>query len=179
MKSGVFIERDTLLNLAIHGAQQKTPLTFEQLRLNEAVVPPLQRLRSGGFGIFVTANQPEVSRGNLSRRELDLMNDFLRVQLPIDDIFICPHDESDHCPCRKPKCGLLHEAAFKWHLQLGHCYVVSHRWQDAEAARVVGALSVMIQSPWLGRGHHDFVVPEFVVAVDKIFELARPHCKAA
>ena len=70
MKSGVFIERDTLLNLATQRGQQKTPLTFEQLRINDAVVTPLQRLRSGDFGIFVTSNQPEVSRGNLTRREV-------------------------------------------------------------------------------------------------------------
>ena len=173
MKSGVFIERDVMLNLATRGGQQKTPLTLEEFSVNESVLVPLQRLKSVGFLLFVTTNQPELSRGTLSRRELDLMHTMLRAQLPMDDIFVCPHDENDHCPCRKPRPGLLHEAAFKWHIELGHCYVIGHRWQDADAARVVGATSVMIQSPWLGRGHADLVTAEFAAAVDKILELVR------
>lgn len=173
MKSGVFIERDVMLNLANRGGQQKTPLSLEEFSVNEASLVPLQRLKSAGFLILVTTNQPEVSRGNLSRRELDLMHTLLRAQLPVDDILVCPHEAEDHCPCRKPSPGLMHEAAFKWHLELGHCYAIGHRWQDADAARCVGATSVMIQSPWLGRGHADLVVAHFTAAVEKILELVR------
>jgi len=168
-----------MLNLATRGGQQKTPLTFDEFRIQEGVLAHLQRLKCAGLLLIVTSNQPEVSRGNLARRELDLMHAFLRAQLPIDDILICPHDEADHCPCRKPRPGLLLEAAFKWHLDFGRSYVVSHRWQDAEAARLVGAVSTMVRSPWLGHGHYDLVVPEFGAAVDKIMELARPRCQAA
>jgi D-glycero-D-manno-heptose 1,7-bisphosphate phosphatase len=131
MKSGVFIERDVMLNLATRGGQQKTPFCLEEFCVNEAALVPLQRLKSAGFLLLATTNQPEISRGNLSRRELDLMHTMLRARLPIDEILVCPHDEADHCPCRKPRPGLLLEASFKWHLELGHCFVIGHRWQDA------------------------------------------------
>jgi D-glycero-D-manno-heptose 1,7-bisphosphate phosphatase len=85
--------------------------------------------------LIATANQPGLSRGYQSRRKLDRMNDLLRKTFPVDDILICPHDETDHCPCRKPKPGLLVESGFKWRLVLDHCFVVSDKWQDAEAAR--------------------------------------------
>jgi D-glycero-D-manno-heptose 1,7-bisphosphate phosphatase len=179
MKSGVFIERDVMLNLATRGGQQKTPFTLEEFYINESVLVPLQRLKSAGFLLLVTTNQPEISRGNLSRRELDWMHTMLRARLPIDDIYVCPHDEADHCPCRKPRPGLLLEASFKWHLELGHCFVIGHRWHDADAAHVVGATSVMIQSPWIGRGHADVVTPDFTAAVEKILELMRPQRKVA
>jgi D-glycero-D-manno-heptose 1,7-bisphosphate phosphatase len=173
MKRAVFFERDTLLNLATHkGGQQISPTVLEEFRLNEAALQPLQRLKAAGFVLVATTNQPEISRGNLSRRELDRMHELLMAALPLDDILICPHEEDDHCPCRKPRAGLFHEAAFKHHLLLGQSYVVSHRWQDAEAARAIGTLSLLIDSPWLGRGHHDFVVRDLEAAAEKIVE----HC---
>ena len=95
------------------------------------------------------------------------------------DILVCPHEESDHCPCRKPRPGLLHEAAFKWHVALGQSYVVSAKWPDAEAARMVGCTSMMIQSPWLGKVHHDFVLPDFPAVCDKILELLKLNQKVA
>lgn len=179
MKSGVFIERDALLNLATRGGQQKTPFTIEEFIVNESLLAPLQRLKSAGLVIVATTNQPEISRGNLSRRELDLMHQVLRARLPVEDVLVCAHEEADHCPCRKPKPGLLHEAAFKWHLGLTQSYVISHRWPDAEAARDVGALSVMIRSPWLGAVHRDVVANDFAGAVEKILELGRLNKKVA
>jgi D-glycero-D-manno-heptose 1,7-bisphosphate phosphatase len=179
MKRAVFVERDVLLNLATKGGQQKSPTVLEEFRPNDSALAGLQRLKSAGFVIIATTNQPEISRGNLSRRDLDRMNEILRAAFPLDDILVCPHEEDDHCPCRKPRAGLFHEAAFKWHLLLGQSYVISHRWQDAEAARTIGATSLLIDSPWLGRGHHDLVVRDFDSAVEKIVELNRLHRQVA
>jgi histidinol phosphatase-like enzyme len=95
----------------------------------------------------------------------------LRAKLPLDDILVCPHDETDRCPCRKPKPGLLLEAAFQWHLDLTISFVVSSKWQDAEAARAAGCTSLLLQSPWIGDGHHDFVLPDLGAIADKILQL--------
>jgi D-glycero-D-manno-heptose 1,7-bisphosphate phosphatase len=131
----------------------------------------LQKLKAAGFLLIVTTNQPGLSRGYQSRRELDLMHERLRRTFPLDDILVCAHDETDRCPCRKPKPGLLIEAAFKWHLDLDHSLVISDKWQDAEAARSTGCTSLLIKSPWVGSGHHDFVLPDLTTVVDKILQL--------
>ena len=39
--------------------------------------------------------------------ELELMNDLIRKELCIRNIFVCPHEDSDICSCRKPKFGLI------------------------------------------------------------------------
>ena len=148
MKRAVFIERDTLLNLATTpGGQQPSPVLLEDFRLNESAGPALQRLKTADFVLIATTNQPEISRGNLSRRDLDRMHEILRTAFPLDDILVCPHEAEDECPCRKPRAGLFHEARFKWHLAFGQSFVVSHRWQDAEAARAIGGTSLLINSP--------------------------------
>ena len=87
---------------------------------------------------------------------------------------VCPHDESDHCPCRKPKPGLLIEAAFKWHLYLDHSFVISDKWQDSEAARTGGCTSLLLKSPYNGNAHHDFILPDFESLIEKLLQL-RPQ----
>jgi D-glycero-D-manno-heptose 1,7-bisphosphate phosphatase len=180
MKTAVFIERDAILNqVRIGPKHQITPTSLEEFKVITEAVEPLNRLKAAGFTLIATTNQPGLSRGTLSRRELDRMHDQLRRTFPLDDLLICPHDENDRCPCRKPKPGLLIEAAFKWHLDLDHSYVISDKWQDAEAARTAGCISLLVKSPWVGPVHHDFVLPDLESVVAKILSLnTAPVAKA-
>lgn len=179
MKTGIFIERDGILNKAIvNGQNQASPLTLEQFQINDHSVPLLEGLKAAGFILIATTNQPAVSRGTLPRRELDRMHELLRKRFPLSDILVCPHDESDECPCRKPEPGLFTEAAFKWHLDLERSFVVSDKWQDARAARAVGCTSLLLKSPWTGNGHHDFVLASLDEIVAKILRLQARHLAA-
>ena len=172
MKPAIFFERDGILNVVrVERQHQVSPLTLEEFHVNEAIAPLLSKLKAGGFLLLATTNQPGLSRGYQSRRELDRMHELLRRKLPLDDILVCPHDETDRCPCHKPKPGLLIEAAFKWHLNLDRSFVVSDKWQDAEAARTAGCTSLLLNSPWIGKVHHDFVLPDLEAIVDKIRQL--------
>jgi D-glycero-D-manno-heptose 1,7-bisphosphate phosphatase len=172
MKQGVFIERDGILNqVRIERGHQVAPLMMSEFRLNADAAPLLEKLKAAGFILIVTSNQPGLSRGYQSRRELDRMHDLLRATFPIQDILICPHDETDRCPCRKPKPGLLIEAGFKWHLHLDRSFVISDKWPDAEAARTAGCTSLMLQSPWIRNVHRDFLLPDLESIVEKILQL--------
>src|SRR5512138_31798 len=172
MKRAVFIERDAILNEVRSGPKQQiSPLTLEEFKVNLSAKEPLQKLKASGFVLIATTNQPGLSRGYQSRRELDRMHDILRRTFPLDDILVCPHDEADHCPCRKPRPGLLIEAAFKWHINLDHSFVISDKWQDAEAARTAGCTSLLIKSPYVGQVHHDFILSDLHGIAEKILRL--------
>lgn len=171
MKAAVFFERDGILNLCeVHEGHQTTPLRLENFRINPAMVLLLAQLKQAGLILIATTNQPAVSRGELSRNELDLMHAVLRRKLPLDDVVICPYDDTDH-PCYKPQPGMFLEAAFKWSLDLDRSFIVSDKWPDAKAAQVAGCTSVMVRSPWIGDDHHDFVVDNVEAAVAKILQL--------
>lgn len=172
MKVGVFIERDGVLNKArLEGQHQATPLTAIEFEVNPEAVALVKKLRAAGLVVIATSNQPGLSHGHLSRRELDRMHEALRRAVPLNDIMICPHAEADRCPCRKPKPGLLIEGKFKWQLDLERSFVISDKWQDAEAARAAGCTSLILKSPWVGSVHHDFLLADFPTAVEKILQL--------
>ncbi len=172
VKQAVFIERDGVLNKArVERQQQVGPLTLEEFHLNAELAPLLKKLKAADLVLIATTNQPGLSRGYQSRRELDRMHALLLRTLPLDDLQVCPHDETDRCPCRKPKPGLLVESAFKWHLDLDRSFVISDKWQDAEAARTAGCTSLLLESPFVGKVHRDFLLPDFEAVVNKILRL--------
>lgn len=172
MRVAVFLERDGILTSPkVDRQYQVTPRTLEEMVINQAAVKPLQDLKEAGFMLIATTNQPGISRGYLSRREVDRMHDTLRRIFPLDDLLMCPHDELDRCPCRKPKPGLLREAAFKFQLSLDHCFFISDKWQDAEAAHNVGCTSLLVRSQWNGSGHVDYVLPDVASAAVKSIQL--------
>lgn len=173
MKPAVFFERDGILNLVrVERQHQVAPLVLSDFHVNHEAAQPLNQLKDSGFLLIVTTCQPGLSRGYQSRRELDLMHANLNCTLPVDDILVCPHDETDRCPCRKPKPGLLVEAAFKWHIDLEHSFVVSDKWQDAEAARNAGCMSILLQSPWNGYVHRDYVAASLRLVAEKILQVS-------
>lgn len=179
MKPAAFIERDGILNqVRVERHQLLTPLTLDQFHLNKEVAPLLHELKAAGLLLIVTTNQPGLSRGYQSRRELDRMHQSLRAAFPIDDLLVCPHEDADRCPCRKPKPGLLIEAAHAWGIDLNRSFVISDKWHDAEMARRAGATSLLVKSPWLGDGHHDFVLPDLPSLIDKLLQLCSPRSLA-
>jgi D-glycero-D-manno-heptose 1,7-bisphosphate phosphatase len=176
MKRAVFIERDGVLNLPrVEGKFQIAPRTIGELNINCAVIEPLKKLHQAGFILIATTNQPGISRGYISRREIDLMHLRLIKTFPLSDIMMCPHDDADRCPCRKPKPGLFREAAFKWQLSLDHSFVISDKWQDAKAAQNAGCTSLLIESPWNATGHHDFIVQNCEIAAARILQLQQAN----
>ena len=171
MKAAVFIERDGVLNeVRVERQHAVSPLTLEEFHVNREVVPLLQKLKAAGLLLMATTNQPGLSRGYQSRREWTGCA-ALRATFALDDILVCPHDETDSCSCRHPKPGLLAEAAFKWRLSLDHCFVISDKWQDAEAARAVNCTSLLLQSPRNGTVRHDLVLPDLGAIVEKLLRL--------
>ena len=179
MKQAIFIERDGILNLAkVEKQVQLVPQTFEAFEINPAALPLCQHLKAAGFLLIATTNQSGISRGSLSRRELDRMHESLRKLFPLDDLLVCPHDVDDGCTCRKPQPGLLMEAAFKYHIDLERSFVISDKWQDAKAARAVGCTSMLLQSPWIGSGHHDFVLSSLPAIAGKILQLQTRYLAA-
>lgn len=177
MKTAVFLERDGVLNQCdIVRGHPSVPRLLEEFRIAPEAAQLLAELKSLGLLLIATTNQPGISRGEVRRNEVDLMHTILRRNLPLDDILLCGSDDPSH-PCLKPNPGMLLEAAFKWSLDLDHCFVVSDKWQDAKAAQIAGCTSIMIRSPWIGTDHHDFVVENLAEATRKIAQLhqqARP-----
>jgi len=66
------------------------------------------------------------------------------AELPLDAIKVCYHVEEDRCTCRKPKPGMLLEAAAEHGIELARSCLVGDRWRDVAAGRAAGCRSYFI-----------------------------------
>jgi D-glycero-D-manno-heptose 1,7-bisphosphate phosphatase len=145
LKRAVFLDRDGVLNRALErDGKPYPPRNPEELEILPGVPEALALLKARGFLLIVVTNQPDVARGTLPRELLDAIHARLTAELPLDDIFICPHDDADACACRKPKPGLLLEAASKHGIDLASSFMVGDRWRDIDAGHAAGCTPILI-----------------------------------
>ncbi|HVI07502.1 MAG TPA: HAD family hydrolase [Candidatus Binatia bacterium] len=143
--AAVFLDRDGVLNRAnVVDGKPSPPSGENELDVLPDVGPALRDLKSHGFALYVITNQPDVARGKQKLSTVEAMHRILRDSLPVDDIFVCYHDDKDHCACRKPEPGLLIEAQRKHNVDFSQSYFVGDRWRDIDAGHSVGCKTILI-----------------------------------
>ena len=144
-RAAVFLDRDGVLNeVDVRDGTPHPPAGVEQLSLLPGVVEACYRLRQLGFVLIVVTNQPDIARGKQTRDEVDRMHDALRARLPLDDIVVCAHDDVDDCPCRKPRPGMILDAAARLDLDLEESVCIGDRWRDVEAGKRAGVMAIFV-----------------------------------
>ena len=152
MNRAVFLDRDGVINAAVvKQGRPYPPATVEELVISPGVEAALLRLRKAGFRLIVVTNQPDVARGTQTRGRVEEINAWLLARLPIDEFRVCYHDDRDNCHCRKPKPGLLLDAAKEHKLDLMTSFMVGDRWRDIEAGRTAGCRTVFIDHTYSER----------------------------
>lgn len=144
-RPAVFFDRDGVLNLAIvREGKPYPPASLEDLRITPGAPAALDALVGAGFLLVGITNQPDVARGAQRREVVEAINRALLAALPLSDILVCYHDDPDDCTCRKPRPGLLLEAAARFAVDLSRSFMVGDRWRDVEAGRNAGCRTVRI-----------------------------------
>jgi len=149
MKRAVFLDRDGVINRSITRShtQHGSPRSVGEMVLLPRVQEAVNLLKDAGLLVIVVTNQPEISRGVLALEDLESMHQYIWKDLAIDDLFVCVHDRGEGCQCRKPKPGMLLEAATKWEIDLQRSYLVGDRSSDIEAGLSVGCTTFLIGLP--------------------------------
>jgi D-glycero-D-manno-heptose 1,7-bisphosphate phosphatase len=140
-----FLDRDGVINESfLKNGIPSSPSSITELRIISGVEESIKNLKQHGYLPVVITNQPDVSRGKLSPVSLDGIHTFLAKKLGIDHFYICPHDDMDNCECRKPKPGMLQDAASELKIDLAKSFLVGDRWKDIEAGHLAGVRSYFI-----------------------------------
>jgi len=168
-RRAVFLDRDgVLVDTLVRDNRAYAPVTLEDFRVSPGADTAVRRLRAAGLVPIVFTNQPEVGRGILPRATLDRMHERLRATVDVEDIFVCVHAADGGCECRKPKPGMLRDAAAKWAIDLDRSFVVGDRWRDIDAGRAVGSYTILLERPYSECGVADARVNDLGAAVDVV-----------
>jgi D-glycero-D-manno-heptose 1,7-bisphosphate phosphatase len=137
----------------------------------EGAAEACEHLRHLGFALAMVTNQPDVSRGTVDRHTVEQANQRIAEGLGLDLALACMHDDADRCACRKPRPGLLFEAASILDLSLDRSSViVGDRWRDIDAGAAAGVTTVLLDRGYgeLLNNQPDHTARDLVGAADWI-----------
>ncbi|KQR67250.1 HAD-IIIA family hydrolase [Pedobacter sp. Leaf176] len=157
--------------------------------LNPGVLEGLYELQQH-FSLFIISNQAGVAKGFFGIEEINRLMDYMlelfgRHYIHISGYYFCPHDVHGvissytlACNCRKPKPGLLLQAAAGHQLDLSKSWMIGDILNDVEAGKTAGCRSVLIdngnEAEWDRAGEPfrtpDFIARDFLEAVSFIHQ---------
>ncbi len=154
LQPAVFLDRDGVI---IEDVNLLTD--FSEIRLFDYVPPTIKRLREVGFKIIVVSNQTVVSRGLATEQDVVSINNHIQMLLAqsgpdnIDAFYFCPHHPKATlpayrvaCDCRKPRAGMLFQAARDHNLKLQASFMVGDRITDIIAGAKAGSRTILVQT---------------------------------
>jgi D-glycero-D-manno-heptose 1,7-bisphosphate phosphatase len=154
LRRAVFLDRDGTiaeeLGYVNHVDRfQNFPYAAEAIRhLNEADIP-----------VIVVTNQSGIARNIFPESLVYEVHKKMVAELAaggawIDAIYFCPHKSEETCECRKPKPGMLEQAAREHALDLAASWVVGDRYADLEMAHTAGSRGILVMTGY-GRGEYE------------------------
>lgn len=147
----VFLDRDGVLNrVTVRDGVPHPPNSVDELHILPGVADALNDLRQAQFHLIVVTNQPDVARGTQTRERVEEINSALRRQLPVGEVVVCYHDNADQCLCRKPKPGMILDAAARFDLDPTRSFMVGDRWGDIVAGETAGCITFLIEESYSG-----------------------------
>lgn len=138
MRRAIFLDRDGTIN-ADAGYTHK----IADWRFLPGVLPALASFKKAGWLLVVISNQSGIGRGYYSRAQLRELEQWVTARLAeneavIDGWYYCPHRPEDNCACRKPRPGLILQAARDLDVDLPVSWMIGDKPSDAQAGLAAG-----------------------------------------
>lgn len=133
MKKAVFLDRDGVINRKPqeHDYVKSAREFFLLAGSSEAI----RLLKEKEYLVVVITNQRGIARGLMTKETVDEIH---KIISDADAFYICPHDYKDNCLCRKPKPGLIIEAANDLNIDLNKSIMIGDSENDRKAALKAG-----------------------------------------
>jgi len=151
----VFLDRDGTLNRHVGFLRDA-----DALELLPGVAEAVKAIHAAGYLAIVATNQPVIARGEVTVSQLRQIHNKLETLLGlagtyVDAIYYCPHhphkgyageipEFKTDCACRKPKPGMLLQAAEELHIDLSRSWMVGDSERDIQAGIAAGCRTALI-----------------------------------
>ena len=148
-QKAIFLDRDGTINKMVGFVTRP-----EQFELLPDVAKAIKAINKSGYLAIVITNQPVIARGDCTFEQLQTIHNKMETELGkegafVDAIYVCPHHTDKgfsgerpeykcDCDCRKPKPGLLLQAAKDFNIDLSQSYMIGDSDRDVKAGKNAG-----------------------------------------
>ena len=153
MKKAIFIDKDgTLIKNVPYNIDP------ELVQLELSVGKALQLLKENGYLLIVISNQDGIAKGFFTWNDLKKVNEAIQrllapFNIAIDAFYYCPHFKGGvidtyafDCDCRKPRPGLLLNAANENAIDLEGSWMIGDILNDVEAGNAAGCKTILLDN---------------------------------
>lgn len=154
-QKAIFLDRDGTINKYV--GYLRTP---EQFELLEGAGEAIRKINLSGYLAIVVTNQPVIARGEVTVDGLQEIHNKMETMLGkegayLDGVYYCPHHPDKGfageveelkvvCECRKPKAGLLLQAAKDFNIDLSQSWMIGDSENDVMAGKNAGCKTALI-----------------------------------
>lgn len=175
LRRAVFLDRDGTLN--VDSGYVSRP---QDVQLVEHAADGAKMLADAGYVLVIASNQSGIARGMTTQAQADAVDERLLTLLAqrgvmVQAVYRCPHlpagsvaEFSIECDCRKPKPGMLVQAARELAINLEASWMIGDGARDVEAGLAAGCQAILISPDGVG----DLAGPRVFAAKDLV-EAAR------
>lgn len=158
-QKAVFLDRDGTINKYVGFLRH-----IDQFELIEGVAEAIKKINNSGYLAIMVTNQPVIARGEVTFEELEQIHNKMETLLGLegaylDAIYFCPHHPHKgyegeipelkfDCECRKPKPGMLLQAAEDFNIDLSASYMVGDGENDIQCGINAGCRSVHVSEEY-------------------------------
>lgn len=188
-QKAIFLDRDGTINV-LKGFLNNA----ENFELLPDVTNAIKRINASNYLTIVVTNQPVIARGECTLDELEQIHMKMETELGkqgayLDDIFFCPHHPHKgfkgevpelkiDCECRKPKTGMLKQAADKYNIDLSQCWYIGDTTMDIQTGINAGMRTILVKTGEAGQDKKydvkaDFEAVNLLASVEIILNMER------
>lgn len=148
MKRALFLDRDGIVNEVIfRDYSPASPRSLDELVMIPDAIELAHAAKKLGYLLVLITNQPDVSRGLLSRTELKKIHQKISEFIPFDRIEVCI-SENDAYFRRKPNPGMLLESADALGIDLSNSFFLGDGLKDLQAGKRAGVPTILLQTDY-------------------------------
>ena len=134
----IFLDRDGVINKEVGYLHKIADFIFI-----DGVFEACLSFKQLEYQIIIISNQSGIARGYFTLFDYEkltnwMLNQFSKKNIPILDVFFCPHGPKSTCSCRKPKPGMINDAIKKYNIDLEKSWMIGDKETDIEAANLAG-----------------------------------------
>lgn len=154
-QKAIFLDRDGTINKYVGFLRE-----IEQFELLPNTSEAIKKINDSGYLAIVVTNQPVIARGEVTFEQLDQIHNKMETLLGkdgayLDGIYFCPHHphkgfETEipelkvECECRKPKPGMLLQAAKDFNIDLSKSWMIGDSDNDILAGENAGCSTARV-----------------------------------
>jgi mannose-1-phosphate guanylyltransferase / phosphomannomutase len=158
----VFLDRDGVINVEMFDLAD-----VKDFKLLPGVGDAIREINRSGYLAIVVTNQPLIAKGYADFDDVDRIHSAMDEALAssrayIDDLYMCPHHPERgfdgerpelkvECKCRKPKPGMLLEAAARHNIDLSKSFMIGDRFVDIAAGKGAGCHTILLKTGYAGQ----------------------------